>query len=319
MSFLERVGNFNVLIIGDVMIDTYLNGKVSRISPEAPVPVVEFRSRVERLGGAANVALNIKALDANPLLLSIVGDDDNGVLFRELLHSEHISSKYIIEIPGRQTTIKTRIMSGNQQLLRIDKEDISDLDVHQMTLVEGRLLEILNAEEIKVIILQDYNKGLLTEALIQKIIESANTLGIPVVVDPKRKNFFAYKNVALFKPNFKEISEALSARADINIEELRRLAISLNAMMPHQMTMITLSEKGIFTFDGEKSNLSPTQPRNIADVCGAGDSVIAVAALGIAAGENITEVARIANIAGGQVCEEIGVVPVCKEKLLAEI
>ncbi len=319
MSFLDRTGNFEVLIIGDVMIDTYLNGRVTRISPEAPVPVVEFRSRVERLGGAANVALNIKALDAVPVLLSIVGSDENAGLFRHLLQREKIDSSYIIEIPGRQTTIKTRIMSGNQQLLRIDMEDTHDISEEESALVLGHLEEILLSRKIKVIIIQDYNKGLLTADLIQKIIRSANSQNIPIAVDPKRKNFFAYSNVSLFKPNLKEISEALSMRAVPQIDDLLQLTKELNNRMPHSMTMITLSDKGIFTSDGIEASLRPTQPRDIADVCGAGDSVISVAALGIAAGEDISEIARVANVAGGQVCEEIGVVPVNKTKLLREI
>jgi rfaE bifunctional protein kinase chain/domain len=319
MNFIEKAKGIEVLIVGDVMIDSYLSGKVARISPEAPVPVLEFASKIERLGGAANVALNVKALDAIPVLLSITGNDENAVLLKDLLLQEKLDPDHVVAIPGRQTTIKTRIMSGNQQLLRVDREDTEDITGRQEEIIFEHFEKILDSRTIRVIILQDYNKGLLTAGLIRKIIQSANAHDIPVAVDPKRKNFFEYGNVTLFKPNLKEISEALAWRTEIRTEDLHRVAFGLNARMPHQMTMITLSDKGIFTFDGAHSELSPTQPRDIADVCGAGDSVIAVAALGIATGEQIVEIARIANIAGGQVCEEIGVVPVNKAKLFSEI
>ncbi|MFZ4543854.1 MAG: bifunctional heptose 7-phosphate kinase/heptose 1-phosphate adenyltransferase [Saprospiraceae bacterium] len=319
MNFLEKVRNCNVLIIGDVMIDTYLNGRVARISPEAPVPVVEFQSRVERLGGAANVALNVKALDAIPILLSVVGKDENAELFSQLLQNECIDNKYIIQLESRQTTIKTRIMSGNQQLLRIDKEDTRDISEAECEKVMNYFKHILETYKVDVIILQDYNKGMLTSNLIQRIVEEAKNCNIPVAVDPKKKNFFNYKDVSLFKPNFKEISEAMNERPMTNIEDLMRLTLKLKEQMPHDNTMITLSDKGIFTFDGKNASIMPTTARDIADVCGAGDSVIAVAALGLAVGESIEEIARISNIAGGQVCEEIGVVPVNKEKLISEI
>jgi rfaE bifunctional protein kinase chain/domain len=318
MSFFEKIIDNQILIIGDVMIDSYINGKVSRISPEAPVPVVEYQSRINRLGGAANVALNIKALGAKPILVSTVGNDENGQLFKQLLATENIDFQSIITLDSRQTTIKTRVMSGNQQLLRIDQEDTHDITADEEKIIFEKINQLIDNQTIKAIIFQDYNKGLLTQNLIQRIIKLAVTKNIPTAVDPKKKNFFAYKNVTLFKPNFKEITEALQVKPKIQISDLELLTKELNAVMPHRNTMITLSEKGIFTSNGSTSTLLPTTPRNIADVCGAGDTVIAVAALGLSVDLPLDEIARLANIAGGQVCEEVGVVPVRLEKLKNE-
>jgi rfaE bifunctional protein kinase chain/domain len=282
------------------------------------VPVVEYQSRINRLGGAANVALNIKALGAKPILVSTVGNDENGQLFKQLLATENIDFQSIITLDSRQTTIKTRVMSGNQQLLRIDQEDTHDITADEEKIIFEKINQLIDNQTIKAIIFQDYNKGLLTQNLIQRIIKLAVTKNIPTAVDPKKKNFFAYKNVTLFKPNFKEITEALQVKPKIQISDLELLTKELNAVMPHRNTMITLSEKGIFTSNGSTSTLLPTTPRNIADVCGAGDTVIAVAALGLSVDLPLDEIARLANIAGGQVCEEVGVVPVRLEKLKNE-
>ncbi len=319
MFFFNQIIDNQILIIGDVMIDSYINGKVSRISPEAPVPVVEYQSRINRLGGAANVALNIKALRAKPILVSIVGDDENGLLFKQLLEQENIDNQGIITLKSRQTTIKTRVMSGNQQLLRIDREDTHDISLEVETVLMEKISQIIDNQAIKVIVFQDYNKGLLTQKLIKSVINLANAKNISTAVDPKKKNFFAYENVTLFKPNLKEITEALQIKSTTQIADLEDITAKLQAQMPHQNTMITLSEKGVFTHNGISSTLQPTTPRTIADVCGAGDTVIAVAALGLSVGLPLEEIARLANIAGGQVCEEVGVVPVRLEKLQKEL
>jgi rfaE bifunctional protein kinase chain/domain len=318
VSFFDKIIDIPILILGDVMIDRYINGKVTRISPEAPVPIVEFRNQVNRLGGAANVALNIKALGAKPLLVSMVGDDENAAILEQLLLEKDIESSYITRFVERQTTVKSRIMSGNQQLLRIDREDTHDISQSEQDFLYEKIVQIIENQAIKVIVFQDYNKGLLTEQLINRVSNLAFAKKIPIAVDPKQKNFFAYKNATLFKPNLKEITEALQIKKMVQVTDLEDITKQLNVLMPHQNTMITLSEKGIFTSDGTASLLQPTTPRNIADVCGAGDTVIAVAALGLAVNMPIAAIAQLANIAGGQVCEEVGVVPVQKEKLMAE-
>lgn len=318
-SFFNNIIDNQILIVGDVMIDGYITGKVSRISPEAPVPVVEYQSLTHRLGGTANVALNIKSLGAIPILLSIVGEDENKSIFQQLLEKENIDTQYIVSSMERQTTIKTRIMAGTQQLLRIDREDTHDLSANEEDKIIDKFMQIVDNHDIKCIIFQDYNKGLLTKNVIKKLISIANEQQIPTAVDPKKKNFFAYQNVSLFKPNLKEISEALQEKITPQSTDLERLTRILRASMPHQNTMITLSEKGIFTFDGSNSTIQGTTPRHIADVCGAGDTVIAVAALGLAADLKIEEIAKLANIAGGQVCEEVGVVPIKLDKFKEEM
>jgi D-glycero-beta-D-manno-heptose-7-phosphate kinase len=318
VSFFDKIIDIPILILGDVMIDRYINGKVTRISPEAPVPIVEFRNQVNRLGGAANVALNIKALGAKPILVSMVGDDENAAVLEQLLLEKDIENSYIMRFAERQTTVKSRIMSGNQQLLRIDREDTHDISATEQDFLFEKIVQIIENQAIKVIVFQDYNKGLLTEQLITRVSDLAFAKKIPIAVDPKQKNFFAYKNATLFKPNLKEITEALQIKKTVQVADLEDITKQLNALMPHQNTMITLSEKGIFTSDGAVPLLQPTTPRNIADVCGAGDTVIAVAALGLAVNMPIAAIAQLANIAGGQVCEEVGVVPVRKEKLMAE-
>lgn len=316
-AFFDKIRHKKILIIGDVMIDSYINGKVNRISPEAPVPVVEYQSRINRLGGAANVALNISALGAKPILVSVLGNNDNATVFEQLLAAENIDSQWLVKDSERKTTIKTRIMANTQQLLRIDEEDTFDIS----TAIEEKLLTIVAKQieaGIDTIIFQDYNKGLLSSTLIQKVIEIAQQNNIPTTVDPKKKNFFAYKGVSLFKPNLKEISEALQQKTPPTKHGLDEATRLLQQQMPHQATMITLSEKGIYTNDSNASAIQPTVPRNIADVCGAGDTVIAVAALGLAAKLPLMQIAKIANIAGGQVCESVGVVPITLERLQQE-
>lgn len=316
-AFFEKIKQKKILIIGDVMIDSYINGKVSRISPEAPVPVVEYQSRINRLGGAANVALNISVLGAKPILVSVVGNDDNATIFEQLLAAENIDYQWLVKDNERQTTIKTRVMANTQQLLRIDQEDTFDISAA----IEAKILAIVAKQieaGIDTIIFQDYNKGLLTNTLIQKAIQLAQQSNIPTTVDPKKKNFFAYKGVTLFKPNLKEISEALQQKTYPTQQGLDEATTLLQQQMPHQATMITLSEKGIYTNDGKNAVIQPTVPRNIADVCGAGDTVIAVAALGLAAELPLLQIAKIANIAGGQVCESVGVVPITLERLRQE-
>jgi rfaE bifunctional protein kinase chain/domain len=317
-DFFEKIINLPILIVGDVMLDSYVKGKVTRISPEAPVPIVEYQSQVYCLGGAANVALNIKALGAEPILVSIVGNDENASIFKDLLQKESIDNQHIVSISERQTTIKTRVLSGNQQLLRIDREDTHDISEQSVQIILEKIIQIIDSQQIRVIIFQDYNKGLLTQNLIQEVIYLAKNKNILTAVDPKKKNFFAYQNVTLFKPNFKEITEALQTKTNIKLADLEQLTKILKTQMPHQNTMITLSEKGVFTFDGNIAQIAPTTPRNIADVCGAGDSVIAVAALGLAAELPMHTIAQLANIAGGQVCEAVGVVPVQRERLIEE-
>lgn len=315
-SIFQKFENQRVLIVGDVMLDRYLVGSVSRISPEAPVPVVLHRSTDNRLGGAANVALNVRALGGEPVLCSVIGADDDGRFFREILPQHGISDAGILASATRKTTVKTRVLGGNQQMLRIDHEDTHDLSEAEQAAFLQKIRALLDGPQpCSVIVFQDYNKGVLTEAVISEVIGWARQRGIPTAVDPKFRNFFAYRGVGLFKPNLKEIRDSASFEVSATLESLTRAARFLQEKLQNRLTMITLSEKGLFLDDGTGGTIYPTQTRNVADVSGAGDTVISVAAMGLAAGLDLPTIAALSNLAGGQVCQLPGVVPVNLEWL----
>ena len=310
--------NLNVMIVGDVMIDRYLTGKVDRISPEAPVPVVQLFQSDNRLGGAANVALNVQAMGAKAILCSIVGKDENAELFLDLMPKENLSPLSILQSSERRTTVKTRVIASNQHLLRVDTEDTHELSIKETQRFLEHIRSIFDQQKIDVVLFQDYNKGVLTEEIINTVIDEAQKRNIPTAVDPKKTNFFAYKKTTLFKPNLKEVQEALPFPVEPNLSSLQEASQFLRQKLGHKNTMITLSEKGIFADDGKQSHILPTQPRNITDVCGAGDTVISIAALGLALGMDLKDIAVLTNLAGGQVCEKVGVVPVNKAQLKDE-
>lgn len=311
--------NLNVLIIGDVMIDSYLWGKVNRISPEAPVPIVSVQKKERRLGGAANVALNIQALGANPVLCSVIGVDYEGQAFMELLKSQKLSMKGILKSRDRITTVKTRVIGNNSQLLRVDEEQESEIIPSETQQLLTLISYIIHHDKIDVILFEDYNKGLITPKLISKVVEMAKSKGIPTCVDPKKKNFNSYKGVSLFKPNLKELREGV--KLDIsgdNINELQRAVSSYRVKQKIETVLVTLAEKGVITNSRKVKEHLPAHIRSIADVSGAGDTVISVAALCRALECDDVLTAAIANLSGGLVCEQIGVVPVNKEQLLEE-
>jgi D-glycero-beta-D-manno-heptose-7-phosphate kinase len=313
-----------VMVIGDVMVDAYIFGRVDRISPEAPVPVVTVEKRVSRLGGAANVALNLKSMGAEPVLCSVIGKDIKGDEFIQLLKDEKISAGAIHASNDRKTTTKFRVIGNKSQLLRVDEEITDDLNAQDQSALLENIRHILSNEKIDAIIFQDYNKGILTRDVISEVIRQAKEQKIPVAVDPKKKNFHQYKEVTLFKPNLKELREGLNR--DIGAEDmasLKEAAIRLHKESDIALVMITLSEHGVFISQhGAKGTFSqsviPAHIRKISDVSGAGDTVISVAALGLAAGMEAGAMAALANLAGGLVCEEVGVLPVNRDKLLAE-
>jgi rfaE bifunctional protein kinase chain/domain len=315
----KSFNDLNVLIIGDVMVDSYLWGKVSRISPEAPVPIVAVGKKERRLGGAANVALNIQALGANPILCSVIGVDHEGQAFLDLLKNQRLSQKGILKSRDRITTVKTRVMGNNSQLLRVDDEDEADISNTETQQLLMLITYIINHDKIDVIIFEDYNKGLITPKLIQKVVELAKGKGIPTCVDPKKINFNSYKGVSLFKPNLKELRDGvkLDVTGD-NINELQRAVSSYRVKHKMQTVLVTLAEKGVITNSRKVKEHIPAHIRSIADVSGAGDTVISVAALCRALDANDILTAAVANLAGGLVCEQIGVVPVNKDQLLEE-
>jgi rfaE bifunctional protein kinase chain/domain len=316
--------NLRVLIVGDVMIDSYLFGTVDRISPEAPVPVVAVKERSERLGGAANVALNIKALGSEAVICAVVGNDDRAMIFEKLLKSHRMPVNGLVRSGNRITTTKFRVIGNNVQMLRVDEEDTAELNQTETQQLLDRFEYLLQTEHFDAVVLQDYNKGVLTAEVISKVIERATKHKIPVTVDPKKKNFLAYQGATLFKPNLKELREGLGKSFSAgNFDELFREVAALQDEMKVQNIMVTLSEKGvIIRHHGESENIEihiPAHLRNISDVSGAGDTVISVATLCLALDQEPANIAAIANLAGGLVCEEVGVVPVDKNKLHDEV
>lgn len=311
--------NLNVLIIGDVMIDSYMWGKVNRISPEAPVPIVTVHKKEKRMGGAANVALNVQALGANPILCSVVGIDLEGQTFLDLLKAQKLSQKGILKSRTRITTEKTRVIGNSHQLIRVDEESDEDITPSETQQLLTLISYIIQHDKIDVIIFEDYNKGLITPKLISKVVELARSKDIPTCVDPKKKNFNSYKGVSLFKPNLKELREGLKIEVSAdNINELQRAVSSFRVKQKFETALVTLAEKGVITNSRSVKEHVPAHIRTIADVSGAGDTVISVASLLTALKCNPVVTAAIANLSGGLVCEQIGVVPIRKEQLLEE-
>jgi len=316
--------NTGILVIGDVMLDAYVWGSVERISPEAPVPIVTVEKNENRMGGAANVALNLASLGAKPVLCSVVGNDTRGNDFIGLLQKRGMSTAGIIQSNRRKTTTKFRIIGNNTQLLRVDDETTDRLSDDDNFMLKSKIKTMLENEPVKIIIFQDYDKGVISDDLIQYVVDIARNKNIPVAVDPKKKNFFSYKNVTLFKPNLKEIIDGLNMSVSASdIESVEAAVASLQKMLNADMVMNTLSEFGVYVRwkneEGYETALHPAHIRNIADVSGAGDTVISVAALCLAGGLEPGDMTAIANLAGGLVCEEVGVVPIDKNLLKEEV
>jgi rfaE bifunctional protein kinase chain/domain len=318
-NLFRQFNELNVLIIGDVMIDAYYWGRVDRISPEAPVPIVAVEKSEKRLGGAANVALNIQAMGANAILCAPVGDDNGGKEFTTLLEQNKLSTEGILPITNRTTTEKTRIIGNNFQMLRIDNETtevISKEETHQFI---GRINEIIATYKIDVIIFEDYDKGAISKELINQVVDIARDKGIPTTVDPKKRNFSSYKNVTLFKPNLKELKEGLKIEFDKKDKQaLERAIDQLEDVLQNEQTLITLSELGVYIkAKSEKHHIS-AHHRSITDVSGAGDTVISIASLCLALNMPPSVTAELSNLAGGLVCEKVGVVSIQKDQLLKE-
>lgn len=315
----DGFNDLSCLIIGDVMVDAYIWGNVNRISPEAPVPVFEAKKRENRLGGAANVALNIQALGAKPILCGIIGNDVKGKVFEKTLLENKLSNEGIIRSNSRITTCKTRIISSSHHILRVDEEVLEDINKQDSEELIFRIKNIVLSQKVDVVIFEDYDKGLLNEANITELVAFFNDKNIPTCVDPKKNNFNCYKNTTLFKPNFKEFSIGL--KEDIDKGDINNLMIHAENFSKQQNiknVMVTLSEHGVLLFNKDEQAHTPAEIRNISDVSGAGDTVISTAALALASGLQGNALIKIANLAGGLVCEEIGVVPINKERLKTE-
>ena len=313
----EDFHSLNVLIIGDVMLDSYIWGVVERISPEAPVPIVTVKKKDFRLGGAANVALNVASLGAKPILCALIGDDEDGKKLIQRLDDGKISKEGIVVSSHRPTTVKTRIIASSQHVVRVDEESdkvVNAPEEHDLLLRIEKLLP-----SCQVVIFEDYDKGVLNASIIEKTVALANKNKIPTVVDPKKRNFLSYKGVTLFKPNLKELREGLKVEVEAANQSSVESAVSqLKEKLNVSGVMLTLSEQGVYIdFQNEKIKL-PAHAREIADVSGAGDTVVSIAALAVALGLSPREIAFLSNLGGGLVCQHVGVVPINKEELLKE-
>jgi rfaE bifunctional protein kinase chain/domain len=315
-SFIDK----KVIVLGDVMLDSYIRGDVQRVSPEAPVPIVTFGSRDERLGGAANVALNLVALGAYPILCSLIGSDEEGQRLLAEAKNANVDTSGIVSVDDRQTTVKIRVIGNNQQLLRVDKEQTHDINSSQEDELIRRVLNIIATEKIDALIFEDYNKGLLTERVIREVISLCNQKDIPTTVDPKKKHFLSYENVTLFKPNLKELKEGLDVQFDFQRGEVFENAVELlSQKLNSKYTFVTLSEHGVYIHSEDVCAYVNAHRRSIRDVSGAGDTVIAVATLCLIAEMSPLEIAEVSNIAGGLVCEKPGVVSIDLDELKAEV
>ena len=323
MNYKDLFDKFNglrILVIGDVMLDAYVMGKVNRISPEAPVPIVSLENEDARIGGAGNVALNLLALGAKPIICGVIGEDSSGDKLLNLFEKNGISTDGLVKSMARKTTVKTRVISNKQQLLRIDSESTFPLLESEEIKLNNTIQNIIN-QGIDGIIFEDYNKGVLTDSVIQNTIKIAKEKDIPTAVDPKKENFLSYKGVSLFKPNLKELKEGLNLNFDFNSnKDLFEKGIEvLEEKLQNEISFVTLSENGVFIKNQTEKYYVPAHMRSISDVSGAGDTVIAVATLCLISGASTKQIAEISNLAGGLVCEKSGVVSISKNDLLEEV
>ncbi len=306
-----------VLIIGDVMIDAYIWGAVERISPEAPVPVVRATKRDYRLGGAANVALNIQALGAEPILCAVVGDDEAGSNLIKRLEEKNMSTAGIVNSPSRPTTVKTRVLSGHQHVVRVDEETDKELNSEEQTALLSKIDQLLDG--VDVIVFEDYDKGVITDSLIKHVVAAANSKDIPTVVDPKKRHFLSYHGVTLFKPNLKELREGLKLDFEKQDQDAIEKAVEkLIKELRCDGALITLSERGVYINYQNETHLIPAHMREISDVSGAGDTVISLVSIAVALKLSPFLIAALSNLGGGLVCEHVGVVPINKSELFAE-
>jgi D-glycero-beta-D-manno-heptose-7-phosphate kinase len=313
LQLIQRMRSSRVAVVGDIMLDRYLIGDTDRLSPEAPVPVVTVAQRHAALGGAANVASNVAALGARCLLVGVVGDDGDGAAIRQELAVARLEDRFVLTIAGRPTTSKTRIVARGQQIVRIDDEVDSLLEGQDLTRLVAAARDAL--ADADALLLEDYNKGALSPALIVAVMEVAKRRGIPIVVDPKYRQFFQYQGATVFKPNRRELESALGAAVDLQNgnalpEVLARLKVD--------NLLVTLGAEGmvLVTKDGNLTQI-PSIARQIFDVSGAGDTVTAWLGTALAAGASIREAAQLANYAAGVEVGKAGVATVSPEEVLA--
>ena len=305
--FFEDINQLKCLVVGDLMIDAYRFGKVSRISPEAPVPVIEIESKEDRLGGAANVAFNLKHLGADPILLGTVGKDEQGQLLKDILKEANMSTEGILQVDSKITTVKTRVIAQHQHLLRMDQEDCSELTSLEQEELILRLKDICSSQKIDVIIFEDYNKGLLNRSFINEAISIAKSFNIPTTVDPKKANFKDFKGATLFKPNKKEILEGLKLEDNIKLEDLKKVTRDFASESDFDLVLLTLSEDGIMISDQSDTFSDRAHKRDIADVSGAGDTFLSALAVEYMRSRDILSAIAFANDCATQIVQKRGV------------
>jgi len=317
-DILKGFANKKVLIVGDVMLDRYIWGTIDRLSPEAPVPVVSVKKHDARPGGAGNVTLNLSALGASPVLCALIGKDRAGEILTKSFQNQSISTEGLIVSPSRPTTEKTRVIAQDHHIVRIDEETDALPSAEEEKLILERIQKLLPSCDV--VIFQDYDKGVRNENIISKTVALARAKGIPTVVDPKKRNIQHYKGVTLFKPNLKELRDGLKQKVDpTNERDVADAVSKLKTNLSADGVMTTLSEHGVYIdYAGQKVRL-PAHARQITDVSGAGDTVVAVAALCVAMKLDARQVASFSNLAGGLVCQHVGVVPIDKEEFLREM
>lgn len=324
----DKIAQERVLIVGDVMIDSYMWGKVTRISPEAPVPVVAVTKREKRLGGAANVALNIEAMGAIPIICSVLGDDDRSKDFQQIMYDTNMDRRGIVVSDNRMTTVKSRVIGNSMHIVRVDEENTHPLSAIEEDALLDRINRTIKTMHIDAIIFQDYDKGCITQRIINEVTEMAQRKKILTTVDPKHRNFSLFNNVGVFKPNLKELREGLNIEIDDSsteslMHDLLHASELLHERQGIEVVLTTLSSRGMYACDfrnGEpQAMLIPSCAHAVSDVSGAGDTVISVITLALAAGMSVEDSVRLANVAAGIVCEQVGVVPIDPVRLRNEM
>ena len=303
----EQFSQKHILVMGDLMLDSYMWGQANRISPEAPVPVVSVKEVTHSPGGAANVGWNIASLSAKVTMAGVVGNDIHGEQLLTLMSERGMNVESVIRDTNRPTTVKTRVIANSQQIVRTDFESLDELSNESLEAVQASVLK--NIKDVDAIILADYNKGLFSEKMISSILSIANENNVPVYVDPKHDHFYLFKGVRLFKPNADEFDQAMNSA---NIEDGGR---ALQKILDVEFVLVTLGASGMLLTTADESIRIPTKALAVHDVSGAGDTVISVFTLADLAGATAEEAATMANLAAGRVCEEVGVVPIDLEML----
>ena len=313
----SKFKDLNILIIGDVMIDAYIWGAVERISPEAPVPIISVKKRDFRLGGAANVALNVLSLGAKPVLCALAGQDVQGNRLLQLMGAKGMSTEGIVVSTTRPTTVKARVIAAHQHVIRIDDESDAMATSQEEQELLNRIQKLL--PDCQAVIFEDYDKGAITKKVIEETVKLAKSLGVPTIVDPKKRNFLQYRNVTLFKPNLKELREGLKMEIEAdNTASVNEAVEQVKGRLGVEGVILTLSERGVYIDFQKQQLIVPAHKREIADVSGAGDTVVSIAALCVALGLGSEKIATLSNLGGGLVCQYVGVVPIDREELLAE-